>query len=85
MTTATSLLRRTAAAAAGLLLATLVVVAPSVEQRVAKASSAGLDDTFATFNGSNYFSANDNDIFDVTGALVDQALSRHLKENLSRL
>ena len=76
MTTASSLLRRIASAATGLLLATLVVVAPSVEQRVAKASSVGLDDTFATFNGSNYFNANDNDTFDVTGNITVSAWLR---------
>ncbi|MSY43133.1 MAG: hypothetical protein F2645_05035, partial [Actinobacteria bacterium] len=76
MTTASSLLRRIASAATGLLLATLVVVAPSVEQRVAKASSVGLDDTFATFNGSNYFNANDNDTFDVTGNITVSAWIR---------
>lgn len=59
-----------------LVVGTLVVVAPSVEQRVAKASAVGLDDTFATFNGSNYFSAIDNDIFDVTGNITVSAWIR---------
>lgn len=44
---------------------------------MAKASAVGLDDTFATFNGSsNYFRAPDNDIFDVTGNITVSAWIR---------
>jgi len=76
MTTKSSLLRYVAMTVGALVVGTLVVVAPSVEQRVAKASAVGLDDTFATFNGSNYFSAGDNDTFDVTGNITVSAWIR---------
>ena len=76
MTAKSSLLRHVAMTVGALVVGTLVVVAPSVEQRVAKASAVGLDDTFTTFNGSNYFSANDNDIFDVSGNITVSAWIR---------
>jgi hypothetical protein len=76
MTARSSLLRHVAMTVGALVMGTLVVVAPSVEQRVAKASAVGLDDTFATFNGSNFFRAADNDTFDVTGNITVSAWIR---------